>query len=79
METIAVENNIAYLLKQMGQNEQAMVLLEKVIEKREVKLGPDHPYTLRSVSNLAYTYNATNRYAKGNPTQPYFNPILILF
>ena len=39
METVAVENNIAYLLRQMNKNEKAIELFEQVIEKRKIKLG----------------------------------------
>ena len=45
----------------LGDANQAIHLFEKALETRKTKLGPDHPCTVQSMSNLARGYNRVGR------------------
>ena len=43
---------------QTGQMDQALSLQEETLKKQQATLGPDHPYTLTCMNNLAFVYQA---------------------
>ncbi len=63
-DELAVANMQATLgesLLGLGDYAQAVILLEKAYRTRRAKLGPDHPNTLTSMSNLAVGYQETGK------------------
>ena len=58
-------NNLASLLRNMGDNGQALQLFKRTLDGRQQKLGPDHPNTLESVNNLARLLKAMGKYKDG--------------
>jgi tetratricopeptide (TPR) repeat protein len=46
---------------------KALPLSEQTLQKRQVRLGPDHPSTLRSMNNLAVAYQAAGQLDKAVP------------
>jgi len=51
------KNNLAVLLKQLGERDEARRLYVEVIEGRTELLGPSHPSTLEAKMNLANLLN----------------------
>ena len=50
-------------IKKLGRyDDEAIELHEKTLELRKVVLGEYHPYTMASVSNLAFAYSDAGRY-----------------
>ena len=54
--TLLLCNNLAGSYKDAGRLEKSIELFERVLTDRERILGPDHPDTLASRSNLAGAY-----------------------
>jgi tetratricopeptide (TPR) repeat protein len=46
---------------------KALPLSEQTLQKRQVRLGPDHPSTLRSMNNLTVAYQAADQLDKAVP------------
>ena len=53
----------ALVQKDRGQWEEAEKLFMQVMETRKTKLGADHPSTLTSMANLAFTWKHQGRHA----------------
>lgn len=53
MLTLASANNLAVVLRELGQLDQARQLQEDTFARRRRVLGDDHPSTLASANNLA--------------------------
>ena len=51
----------------MGRNAEAIPLLEQNLASRQRTLGPDHPATLTSQSNLAAAYRDVGRVSEAIP------------
>ena len=49
-------NDLADSYAALGRDGQALKLREETLALRQAKLGPEHPLTLRSMSNLATSY-----------------------
>ncbi|KAH8825458.1 hypothetical protein DL96DRAFT_1816978 [Flagelloscypha sp. PMI_526] len=49
-------------LSDLSRRSEALKLKEQVVKLRKQILGPDHPHTLTSMSNLATTYSALGRH-----------------
>ena len=60
-------NNLADLLKAIGNYEAALPLFERSVAIWEKVLGPDHPDTATGVNNLADLLKATGDYKKARP------------
>ena len=62
-------NNLANSYNDLGRNAEALKLHEEVLALRKARLGPDHPDTLKSMSNLANSYDRP-RPARRGPQAP---------
>jgi hypothetical protein len=51
--TLVLANNLAFVLHELGQQEEARVLAEDTLTRMRRVLGADHPHALRSASILA--------------------------
>jgi serine/threonine protein kinase/tetratricopeptide (TPR) repeat protein len=58
----AMQNRFAISLMSLGELGKAVVLLEKARATRQAELGPDHPDTLTTVSNLALAYEMVGKH-----------------
>ncbi|KAJ6002314.1 hypothetical protein N7499_001820 [Penicillium canescens] len=56
--------NLALTFWDQDRWEEAEQLEVQVIETRKIKLGEDHPSTLRSMANLAFTWESIGQHAK---------------
>jgi hypothetical protein len=54
-------NNLAVSYAALGRQADALKLREQVLALRKVKLGQDHPDTLKSMNTLALSYEALGR------------------
>ena len=54
-------------LYQAGKYDQAVVVAKKALEVAEKSVGPEHPNVAKSLTNLAYLYNAQGQYAQAEP------------
>ncbi|GEM_PF-1981237 len=61
-ELSKTQNNLALVLKDLGNYAEARLLLEKAVVYYEKNLGPDHPTTAVSYSNLATVLQALGDY-----------------
>lgn len=57
-----IENNLAVVLKDLGDYNQAKTYLTKILKSDEKKFGADHPSTATSYSNLAMILNDLGEY-----------------
>jgi len=57
-----LQNNLAIVLRNLGEYKKAKKLLEKAIVSDEKNLGKDHPSTVRSYSNLAAVLQNLSEY-----------------
>ncbi|MEY3369175.1 MAG: hypothetical protein RI973_2330, partial [Bacteroidota bacterium] len=66
-EKAALQNNLAMVLKHLGDYAGAKALLEKALQSHERNFGPEHPTTAVTYSNLALILRALGDYdgAKG--------------
>ena len=64
-----VQSEIALFLKSQGDYAQALSLRQSALAIYEAALGPDHPATAISLSNLAVTYSDLGRLADALPLQ----------
>jgi tetratricopeptide (TPR) repeat protein len=64
-----VQNEIALFLDSQGDYARALPLRQSALVIYEAALGPDHPYTASSLSNLAATYWNLGRYTDALPLQ----------
>jgi len=55
-------NNLAILLVEEGEPQEARLLHERALRIREKAFGPDHPAVAQSVQNLASAIRATGDY-----------------
>lgn len=60
-DTLNSRNNLALAYHQAGRFPEAIALLERTLEHREVELGSDHPLVLKTHNNLAATYRDAGR------------------
>ena len=60
-------NNLALAYQECGRADDALPLLEETLKLRKVKLGPDHPDTLRTMNNVASAYEKAGRLAEALP------------
>jgi len=67
LEVAAMQDTLGRSLLGLGEYALAVEVLNKALAARQAKLGPDHPYTLTSMSNLAVVYNASGQLAKAVP------------
>jgi tetratricopeptide (TPR) repeat protein len=54
-------SNLALVLGESGWTQDALEIMEQVVQLRKAKLGEDHPDTLRSMHNLAVWYSEAGR------------------
>ena len=59
-----IRNNLGVAYVDAGRSFEAIELLVPTLKLSEAKLGPDHPQTLMSLSNLAVAYEALGRWAQ---------------
>ena len=52
----AMQGKLGRSLTALGEAPGAILLLKKSLETRKLKLGPDHPDTLKSMNDLAQAY-----------------------
>jgi hypothetical protein len=57
-------HNLAIRYGETGRRAEALQLAEQVTHLQKIKLGEDHPETLRSMHNLAIQYSETGRRAE---------------
>jgi hypothetical protein len=61
-------NNLARAYQAAGRLTDALPLFEESLKRLKAKLGPDHPDTLTSMSNLAGAYLDARRWAEAEKT-----------
>jgi tetratricopeptide (TPR) repeat protein len=66
-ETLTCIASLAYAYQAAGQWDQALLLFQETLTKRQAKLGPDHPDTLLSMNNLASAYASAGRLDRSIP------------
>ena len=62
-----VANQMGFFLHERGEYAAEEPLLKLALSARERILGPDHPHTLGSLSNVASLYRSTGRYGEAEP------------
>ncbi len=67
LEVAAMQNTLGQSLLGLGEANLAVEVLEKARDTRTTKLGPDHPDTLTSMSDLAGGYQAAGRRDRALP------------
>jgi serine/threonine protein kinase len=60
----AIRNTIGQTYTDLGLNPEAGKQLERALDLRRQVLGPEHPETLRTTSNLAAVYDLEGKYAQ---------------
>ena len=60
-------NERAVQLKEQGEYQKAIELVEQVVKLAIKEFGPDHPDVAASLNNLAELYRAMGRYADAEP------------
>ena len=66
-DTLSSVNNLALLIRGMGDYAQAEPLLRRALDSCERVSGPEHPDTLTSVNNLAELLFRRGDYSKAEP------------
>jgi eukaryotic-like serine/threonine-protein kinase len=56
LEVAAMQNTLGVSLYALGEADLAVEVLQKALNTRKAKLGPDHPNTLISMNNMAVGY-----------------------
>ena len=57
-------HNLVIRYSEVGRLEKALQLTERVVEARKRTVGDEHPDTLTSMANLAFTYEAQSQDTK---------------
>jgi hypothetical protein len=72
--TLISANNLAQVLTQLGEHEQARELLEDALTRRRRFFGDDHPGTRTTARNLAISLGALGRSAEADRLHRQFPP-----
>jgi hypothetical protein len=60
-------NNLALATAETGRGSEAISMLEEVLQRRNAKLGRDHPDTLKTINDLATLYLEASRWGQAEP------------
>jgi hypothetical protein len=67
LEVAAMQNTLGLSLQGLGEASLAVELLQKALDTRKARLGPDHPDTLASMNTLAAAYRDGDQLARAVP------------
>jgi tetratricopeptide (TPR) repeat protein len=67
LEVAAMQLTLGRSLVGLGESPRAAEVLQKAMDTRTARLGPDHPDTLRTMNDLALAYRLSGQFPKALP------------